>query len=60
MSDKSERSRRLQVYGWLLFVVCSGFFVADAVVNGGPLAIIAGVLFLVGCLIFVVAMRRGS
>jgi hypothetical protein len=59
MSDQSERSRKIQVYGWLLFVVCSLFFVADAIVNGGPLAIIASVLFFLGCFVFVVALRQG-
>ncbi len=43
----------------MLFVVCSLFFIADAVVNGGPLAIMASGLFFLGCFVFLVALRRG-
>ncbi len=52
------RERRFHLGGWLLFVACSFFFIAEAVVNGGPLGLIGGVLFLAGCIVFLVPLVR--
>lgn len=59
MPDGDDRSQRLQSYGWMLFVVCSLFFIADAAINGSALAITASALFFLGCFVFLVALRRG-
>ncbi len=59
MPDGEDRSQKLQSYGWMLFVVGSLLFIADAVVNGSALAITASVLFFLGCFVFLVALRRG-
>ena len=55
-NQEYQRQRRFEFYGWMLFVVCSFFFIAEAIVNGGPLAIIGAVLFLVGCIVFLVPL----
>ena len=39
MPTENEKESRSQLYGWLLFVICSFFFIADSVVSGRPLGI---------------------
>lgn len=58
MPAGSDRSERFQFYGWLLFVVCSFFFIADSAVAGNPLGIIGGVIFFLGCIIFLIPLVR--
>ncbi len=52
MADGHDRSQKLQSYGWMAFVVCSLFFIADATSNGS-------MLFFSGCFVFLVALRQG-
>jgi len=47
-------SNKCQLYGWLLFVICSFFFIADSVASGSPLGITGSVLFLLGCIVFLI------
>jgi len=58
MSTGNEKGRRLQLYGWLLFVICSFFFIADSVTSGSPLGIAGSCLFLLGCIIFLIPLVR--
>ena len=51
MSKGNDREERFQLYAWLLFLLCSLFFVADSVVSGSPLMIAAGVLFFLACVV---------
>jgi hypothetical protein len=51
-----DRSERFQLYGWLLFVVCSFFFIADSAVAGNPLGIAGSVIFLVACIVFLIPL----
>ncbi len=39
MPDGQDRSQKLRSYGWMLFVVCNLFFIANAVIYGSALAI---------------------
>jgi len=55
MPEKHEDiSNKCQLYGWLLFVICSFFFIADSVASGSPLGITGSVLFLLGCIVFLI------
>lgn len=47
---------RFQLIGWLVFVVCSFFFIASGVVGGSLLGIIGSVLFLLACIIFLIPL----
>lgn len=46
------RGRVYQKIGWVLFLLCSLCYTADALIVGNPLAIMGGGLFFVGCLVF--------
>ena len=54
--------RRLELAGWLLWLVGVGFFTASGLRNGDPLSTIGSVLFGVGivCLLIPLLRRRGG
>ena len=52
MSTGDDRRDRRQLYSWLLFLLCSLFFVADSVAVGRPLGIAGSVLFFLACVVF--------
>lgn len=58
MTTENEKEKRVQLYGWLLFVVCSLFFIADSVASSSPLGIAGSCLFLLGCIVFLIPLVR--
>ena len=61
MDAKKSRPRRYNLWGWILFVVCAGFFIASSVRSGDGLALAASIIFLLACLLFIVPlMGRGN
>lgn len=50
MSKQDEHKWHLA--GWISFVVGSLLFIADSIRNGNMMALIASVLFLLGCIQF--------
>jgi hypothetical protein len=56
MPAGSDRNERFQLYGWLLFVVCSFFFIADSAVAGNPMGIAGSVIFLLACIVFLIPL----
>jgi hypothetical protein len=57
--DEGQRERRFQLWGWILFVVCAGFFIASAVDSGSTLGIIGSVVFLLACAVFIAPLVTG-
>jgi F0F1-type ATP synthase assembly protein I len=53
-----ERDRKLQLCGWLLFVLSAAFFIATSIRSGDMLALIGGVLFFVACIVFLIPFFR--
>jgi len=49
---KQERESQFQIFGWVLFLVCSVFFIVSSAVDGSPWGLIGSVLFLLGCVVF--------
>lgn len=69
MVENKEKSRiekgiRLQLYGWILFVVCALLFIAASVIDRQPLALAGSLVFLLACLFFLIplvdSLRRGK
>ena len=50
MSETTHQ--RLQLWGWILFIVSAIFFMAASLRAGDPLSLIGGVLFLLACFVF--------
>jgi hypothetical protein len=50
--------RQFQLYGWLLFVVCSFFFIVDSVATASLVGTIGSVIFLLACIVFLIPLVR--
>jgi len=53
-AGKQKRESQFQLFGWVLFLVCSFFFIANSVAAGSLLGLAGSVLFLLGCVIFLI------
>lgn len=51
-----EKSLRYQLCGWILFVACAILFIAEGIVNREPLVLVASLIFLLACLVFLVPL----
>jgi len=61
-SGNRGRERMFNLWGWLLFLVCAGFFIASAAISGDILYLAGSIIFLIACLVFIIilAMGRGG
>jgi len=56
MDAGKSREHRYNLWGWILFLVCAGFFIASSVRSGDGLALAASIIFLLACLLFIVPL----
>jgi hypothetical protein len=54
--DKRNREKRFQLSGWILFIVCAGFFIASAINTDDILVLTGSIIFLGGCVVFIIPM----
>lgn len=61
-SGKEAKENRFQLLGWLFFLVCSLFFIADSLTSRSLLGLIGSAVFFVGCIVFLVpfAWKKGD
>jgi uncharacterized membrane protein YhaH (DUF805 family) len=59
--NNGKREARFHLWGWLLFVVCAGFFIASNIESNDILGLIGSIIFLIACVVFIVpfAMKKG-
>ncbi len=61
MADNDgKRERKFQLWGWILFVICAGFFIAQSIRDSSALGLAASIIFLAACLIFIYPLLRGG
>jgi len=58
--NDGKQEARFHLWGWLLFVVCAGFFIASSVESNDILGLIGSIIFLIACVVFIVpfAMKK--
>jgi hypothetical protein len=57
MSDtRGKRNLKFELWGWILFIVCAGFFIAASIQHRDTLSLIASIIFLIACLVFIVPL----
>jgi predicted membrane channel-forming protein YqfA (hemolysin III family) len=56
LSDCDEKTRKLHLIGWVLFVVCALFFIASSIVNKDLLTFVGSLVFLVACIVFLIPL----
>ncbi|MFC2026787.1 hypothetical protein ACFLUX_02300 [Chloroflexota bacterium] len=54
--DQRNRERKFQLSGWILFIVCAGFFIASAIKADDILVLAGSIIFLGGCVVFIIPM----
>ncbi len=50
--------RKVQLAGWLMFVVSAVFFIAASLRAGDRLGLAGGVFFLVACVVFLIPLWK--
>ena len=60
-ADDKSRDKKFHLSGWILFLVCAGFFIASNIEVGNPLGLTGSIIFLVACVAFIIPLViRGS
>lgn len=52
--------RRLEMLGWILFVICALLYLYGGIVAGDPLVISGSMVFLLACFIFIYATLKSK
>jgi len=55
-ADDTKPEPRFHLWGWLLFVVCAGFFIASSIESNDILGLIGSIIFLIACVVFIVPL----
>lgn len=50
----SSMEKRLNLAGWILFLVCAGFFIGASVKAGDTWYLIGSLVFLLACILFII------
>ena len=53
-----KRSERLELWGWILFVVSALFFMIASLRTGDVIGLLGGSFFFLACLVFLVSFRE--
>ena len=53
---KQERDRKFQLWGWVLFVVSSGFYLAISIRDWDTLTFLGALFFLLACIVFIIPL----
>lgn len=51
-----RREQWFQFWGWIIFVLCAFFFIATTALAGDLLGVIASLLFLLACIVFLIPL----
>jgi uncharacterized membrane protein YtjA (UPF0391 family) len=56
--DEKNQELKIQLWGWGIFVICSVLFIISGLRARDVVATIASVLFLIGCVIFMIPLVK--
>ena len=56
--NPSQNDLKIQLFGWILFVLCALLFLASSLHNQDALASYASLVFLVACFVFMVPLVK--
>jgi choline-glycine betaine transporter len=57
-NDPIQQELKIQLFGWILFVVCALLFLASSIHNRDTIAIYASLVFLVACFVFMIPLLK--
>jgi hypothetical protein len=56
--NQKKQESKLQLMGWILFVLCAFFYIASSLKNRDTLTFIGSVFFLISCIVFIIPLVR--
>jgi uncharacterized membrane protein YhaH (DUF805 family) len=56
--EKPKRSERLELWGWILFVISALFFIVASIRTGDIIGFLGGFFFLIACVVFLLAFKE--
>jgi hypothetical protein len=62
VSSGPQQGKKLDLWGWLLFVISALFFIVSSIRNGDVIGLLGGVFFLLACVAFLasyIGVRKG-
>ena len=60
-SDDRNREAKFHLWGWILFLLCAGFFIASSLLSHNILSFFGSIIFLIACVIFIIPLvRKGN
>ncbi len=51
---------KLQVAGWILFIICAVLFIAASLKNRDPLTLLGSLIFLIACILFLLPLVKSK
>ena len=58
LDNSKNRERKYHLIGWGLYLVCACFFIAASIRSGNTLYLIASIIFLIGCVVFIIPLTK--
>ena len=55
-NEKDKRILKFQLWGWILFVICAGLFIASSIKNQDMLTLVGSIVFLLACVVFIIPL----
>ena len=55
-ADEKKREIAFHLWGWILFIICAGFFIASSAKDGNMLGLIGSIIFFIACVFFIIPL----
>ena len=55
-----NKDTKFNIFGWVVFIICSLFFLASSIKNKDIFSLIGSILFLFACFVFLVPLLKPS
>ncbi len=55
VTDKNSEEK-YHLWGWILFVICAGFFIASSIKSGDYFGLAGSFVFLLACIVFIIPL----
>jgi predicted membrane channel-forming protein YqfA (hemolysin III family) len=56
--NQTGQEIRYHMAGWILFIICAGFFLAASLKNHDTLTAIGSIIFFIACIVFLIPLVR--
>lgn len=50
------RDEKYQLFGWILFILCAGFYTISSLESGSISSLLGSITFLIACFVFMIPL----